>query len=79
MRNFISGDIEAGGVGQVVDVEGVFEGIPLLEGEDFDQRDIGPLLRRLAEDIALAGGEGSFVGVAGGNGATQIAGVQEGA
>ena len=71
LRDLVAGNVEAGGVGQVVDVEGVLEGVAFGEVGDLDQRGIGALLEGLAEDVALAGGEVGLVGIVGGNGAAR--------
>jgi len=57
LKNLIARDVKAGGVGQVVHVEGVLQVEAFGDAGLFDQRDIRPLLRCLAEDIALTGGE----------------------
>ena len=48
-------NVEAGGVGEVVDVEGVAQDVLVVDGQFLDQRRVGAPLPGLAEDIALAG------------------------
>ena len=60
LRHFVARNVEAGGVRQVVDVEGVLEAVPLLEADDLHQRCVCALLESLAEDVALAVGEDRF-------------------
>ena len=77
MRHSVAGNVEAGGVGQVIDIEGVLEAKPLAERRNLDQRGIGAFLEGLAEDIALAGGEAGFEGIGCGDGAAQPAGREQ--
>jgi len=63
LRYFIAGYIEAGGVGQVIDIERVLKVVPLLHVDNLDERSICPLLEGLAEDIALSIRKSGFVWV----------------
>ena len=48
LRDLVAGDVEAGGVGQVVDVEGVFEGVALGEFGQLDDGGVGAALECLS-------------------------------
>src|SRR5579863_1109509 len=74
LRHFVSRDIEAGGVGDVVDVEGVFQRVLFLQVDDLNQGNIGTLLECLAEDIALTGREAGLKWVVAGDCAVQTSG-----
>ena len=57
LKDLIARNVEARGVGEVVHVKRVFEAGSFGQVGHFHQRNICPLLRGLAEDVALAGGE----------------------
>src|ERR1700728_694980 len=57
LKNLVARDVEAGGVGEVVHVKGVLQAIAFGDAGHFYQRNIRPLLRCLAEDVALTSGE----------------------
>src|SRR5580658_366215 len=63
----VDGNIEAGVVGQIEDVEGVLQRDTLGERRDLYDGNIGAFLPGLAEDVALAAGEIGFESIAGGN------------
>jgi len=73
LSDFVTGNVEAGGIGEVVDIEGVLEAVPVREVGDFDERGISAFLEVLAEDVALAGGEAGFKGIGSGDGSAQTA------
>ncbi len=78
LRNIIDGDVKAGGVGHVEDIEAVFQRDSLSELGDLHKGDIGAPLPGLAEDVALSGSKVGLESVAGGNCAPEIAGTQQG-
>src|ERR1700722_10211684 len=65
LKDFIPRNVEAGGVGQVKDVEAVLQVITFLEVGHLDDRYVCPPLRSLAEDIALTGSEVRLKGISG--------------
>src|SRR5580698_2491907 len=71
LRNLVAGNVEAGGVCHVVHVECVFHVESFRDGENLDQRSVRTFLGRLAEYVALSGGESGFVGIGGGNCTTE--------
>src|SRR5579863_2354140 len=60
LRDFVSGNVEAGGVGEVVHVQRVLHAVFFAEAEDLLEGGVGTALGLLAEDVALAGGEAGF-------------------
>src|ERR1700688_4487760 len=78
LRNVVDGDIEAGGVGHVEDIEAVLQSESLGELSELYERNVGTLLPGLAEDIALTRGEVGLEGVSRGDGAAQVARIQQG-
>ena len=65
LRDLVARHVEAGGVGEVEDIEGVLEGVTFGDLGQFHERGIRALLEGLAEDVALAGGEVGFIGIVG--------------
>src|SRR5580658_2990420 len=63
LRDLVAGNVEARGVGQVVDIERVLEIESIGQFRVFDERSVGALLEGLAEDVALPGGEAGLVWV----------------
>ena len=78
LRYLVARHVEAGGVGEVEDIEGVLEVVTLGELGQFHKRGIRALLEGLPEDVALPGGEVGFIGIGGGNGTTQAARLKQG-
>src|ERR1700722_19429205 len=60
LEHFVSWDVEAGGVGQIINVKGVLKVHPFGDIGHLHQRYVGPFLTGLAENVALTGGEVSF-------------------
>ena len=68
LRDVVAGHVEAGGVGQVEDIQRVAQLDALAEGRYLDSEMSARLLRGLAEDVALAVvDEVGFIGIVGGN------------
>jgi len=65
LKHFVSRDVEAGSVGEVVNIKGVLEVDPLFDIGHLDQRNVCPLLPRLAENITLTGRKVRFKCIAG--------------
>ena len=78
LRYLVAGNVEACGVGDVVDVEGVLEVEPVVDGNHLDHRGVSALLCGLPEDVALSGGESGFIGIGGGYGSAESAGWKDG-
>ena len=83
LPDVVAGDVEAGRVGKIEDIEGVLEVEALGELRGLNERSVRPPLIGLAEDVALPGGEVGFIGVslavvrAIRNGTPKIAGIQQ--
>ena len=77
LRDVVDGDVEARRICEVEDLEAELEGSLLGQLRELHQREVGPFLPGLAEDVALTGGEIGFVSVARRNRTTQIARTQE--
>ena len=78
LRNIIDRNVETGGIGDVENVQSVFQRNPLRDFQVLDQRYVGTLLPDLTKDVALARGKVSLKGVAGSNCPTQGAGLKQG-
>ena len=60
LEYFVSWDVEAGGVGQIVNVKRVLKVHAFGDISHLHQRNVSPLLTGLAENVALTGGEVSL-------------------
>jgi len=77
LGDVVDGNIEAGSVSEIEDFEGVLHGDALGDLGHFDDGEVGAALPGLAENVALAGGVSGFEGVASGDGAAEIAGIEK--
>ena len=64
LGDIVDRDIEAGSVGLIEDVEGIFHSIAFGEFSQFHKGNVSLPLPRLAEDVALSVGEVGLEGVA---------------
>src|SRR5208283_608225 len=78
LRNIIDGNIKAGSVGDVENVEAELQVGPFSDVGVLDEGNVHASLPRLPENIALASGEIGFVRIVHGNGAIQGTWLQDG-
>ena len=77
LRDIVDGDVEAGGVGKVEDLEAELGADAFGDLRGLHQGDVGSLLPGLPENIALAGGEVGLIDITRWNRPIEIARIQE--
>ena len=77
LRIVVDRNVKARRIGKVENVEAELESEPLGKLRKLDHRQVGALLPRLPENVALTRGEIGFERVARGNGAAKITRVEE--